>query len=381
MLIKQKFKDLRKRLPIAVNRFWPSWSDEEYVHQHFRVHNQGSHLPLILYAGLGSDYGRPGLGLGYDTIHFFYSLVHGGYPVIHFPYDLVRAELGYERLQVILRLVCLFYRPSILFHLIIGDELSETTLRSISTELGIPTVAFFSDDHWRFDDFSQYAAKPYDWICTTSSVAADRYRRLGFSNVIRSQWGANHFIFRPLSCSYEQDVSFVGQPHGCRKAVIERLNEQGIPVSLWGRGWANGRIGLNGMIRLFSTTRINLNLSNASVLAPNGHPGEERTLLQIKGRDFEIPACGGFLLTQENPELYEYFEPGQEIVVYGDTDDLINKVRYYLSHDEERERIRVAGHQRFLRDHTMLARLEAIFARVLPSREMQTEHSAEHSNL
>ena len=360
------FKDFRKGLKAFKNRIWPSWSDEEYLHGMLQVQNQGRERPLILYAGLGSDYGRPGLGLGYDTVHFYYSLVGGGYPVVHFPYDRVRAELGYERMQSVLRLGCMLFRPSILFHAILQDEFRGETIRRISSELGIPTVAFFSDDHWRFESFSRFAASPYDWICTTSEKAAARYREEGFSKVIRSQWGANHFFFRPMTCGYEHDVSFVGQPHGCRREIVRRLEERGIQVTLRGRGWKEGRIELGDMIRLFSTSRINLNLSNASVatsLDPEGEPG----LLQIKGRDFEVPACGGFLLTQENPELYEYFEPGKEIAVYRDTEDLVEKIQYYLTHHEERERIRKAGYARFLKDHTMLARLEAIFSRVLSS--------------
>jgi len=53
------------------------------------------------------------------------------------------------------------------------------------------------------------------------------------------------------------------------------------------------------------------------------------------------------------------------MAVYSDADDLAEKIGYYLSHDDERERVRRAGYERFLRDHTMLARLEAIFSRVL----------------
>ncbi len=55
----------------------------------------------------------------------------------------------------------------------------------------------------------------------------------------------------------------------------------------------------------------------------------------------------------------------REIAVYRDTDDLLEKIEYYLAHDEERERVRKAGYERFLKEHTMLSRLEAIFSRVL----------------
>ena len=60
-------------------------------------------------------------------------------------------------------------------------------------------------------------------------------------------------------------------------------------------------------------------------------------------------------------ELEEFFEIGNEIVCYFNTEDLIDKVRYYLEHDEERQRIQKAGHERCLRDHTWHNRFNAAF--------------------
>ena len=44
--------------------------------------------------------------------------------------------------------------------------------------------------------------------------------------------------------------------------------------------------------------------------------GEIGPLKQIKGRNFEIPGCGGFLLTDYVPGLERYFQIGEEIVCY-----------------------------------------------------------------
>jgi spore maturation protein CgeB len=73
---------------------------------------------------------------------------------------------------------------------------------------------------------------------------------------------------------------------------------------------------------------------------------------QIKGRNFEVPGAGGFLLTPYADNLDEYFLPGKEICVFTTMGDCLEKIRHYLDHDEERESIRRLGHARALRDHT-----------------------------
>ena len=41
-----------------------------------------------------------------------------------------------------------------------------------------------------------------------------------------------------------------------------------------------------------------------------------------------------------------FFEPGEEIVGYRGADELVDKIRCYLAHDEERKRIVLAGYRR-----------------------------------
>jgi spore maturation protein CgeB len=82
---------------------------------------------------------------------------------------------------------------------------------------------------------------------------------------------------------------------------------------------------------------------------------------QIKGRNFEVPGCGGFLLTGRAENLDQYYENGKEIVSFDDKDDLIEKIRYYISHESERAAIARAGNERTLREHTYVARFRNIF--------------------
>ena len=73
---------------------------------------------------------------------------------------------------------------------------------------------------------------------------------------------------------------------------------------------------------------------------------------QIKARIFEVPGCGGFLLTQPADDLERYYVPGQEVVTFSDPDDLARKIGHYLAHQEDRDRIAFAGHIRTCAEHT-----------------------------
>ena len=71
-------------------------------------------------------------------------------------------------------------------------------------------------------------------------------------------------------------------------------------------------------------------------------------------RLFESTGRGGFTIYPNIFGLDAFFEDKKEIVFYehGNLKDLKTKIDYYLEHDEERESIRVAGHERAKNEHT-----------------------------
>ena len=60
-------------------------------------------------------------------------------------------------------------------------------------------------------------------------------------------------------------------------------------------------------------------------------------------RVLDILACGGFLLSNAQPEVCEYFEDGKELVVFHSMDELIEYTGYYLEHEDERKEIASEG--------------------------------------
>lgn len=68
-------------------------------------------------------------------------------------------------------------------------------------------------------------------------------------------------------------------------------------------------------------------------------------------RMFEATGCGALLMTEDSKNIKDYFEPGKECVTYTSTEDLIQKINYYLQHEDERRVITSNGQARTMRDH------------------------------
>lgn len=88
------------------------------------------------------------------------------------------------------------------------------------------------------------------------------------------------------------------------------------------------------MPAIFRKSRINLNISLCTIQTG------------IPLRILDIMACGGFVITNAQPELFEYFDVGSDLVVYDDMKDMVMKVMYYLKHEEERIRIAENGYRK-----------------------------------
>jgi len=343
----------------------------------------------ILYVAMRYDYGLPSRGESFEHYNFYEPLRDMGHDILYFDFMTLLEEHGRRAMNRRLLDVCRSEKPDVLFSCLFKDELEKETLRDISAHSDTVTVNWFADDHWRFENFSRHWAPCFNHVVTTASSALPKYAEIGYRGVIKSQWGCNHLRYRPLDVAKEYDVTFVGQLHGDRRAVIEEIRRSGIDARAWGTGWQAGRLSQDEMVGVFSASRIVLNLSNASVLntgpfgrakvrvraslesrmgrwlnrKPDGSLRKVRSSYheQIKGRNFEVPGCGAFLLTGEADNLGDYYEEGREVVTFSDVDDMIDKIRYYLRHEEERETVAEAGFRRTLSEHTYFHRFSDIF--------------------
>lgn len=100
------------------------------------------------------------------------------------------------------------------------------------------------------------------------------------------------------------------------------------------------------MPQIFTNSRINLNIT-----APNIESG-------IPLRVWDILSAGGFLLTDYRQEYNGLLQNGCDFVLYDGLEDLVQKVSYYLAHEEERLAIAQNGYQCIIREHNYANRLE-----------------------
>ena len=63
-------------------------------------------------------------------------------------------------------------------------------------------------------------------------------------------------------------------------------------------------------------------------------------------------------------ELFELFEPGEDIEVFSSTEELIDKCEYYLSHDSEREKIAKNGYNKVNSVHTINMRVKEMLMKI-----------------
>lgn len=356
----------------------------------------------ILYVGMKYDYGKPEQGYSFEHYNFYDSLINMGHDIIYFDFMTLMQQHGKEWMNNKLLEVVKNEKPDLMFTVLFTEELDKKVVREISDNSDTVTFNWFCDDHWRFDNYSQYWAPCFNWVSTTAKSALPKYESKGYDHVIKSQWGCNPFLYRKMDLALKYDMTFIGQPHGNRREIINVIKNSGIDVRTWGNGWGTGRISQDEMIWIFNQSRINLNLSNASISGNNrtstslihrilspilhhadsnrsGKKQEQKSNLQtndqIKGRNFEVPGCGGFLLTGHADNLEDYYETDKEIVCFDTNEELIEKSRYYLEHEQERTKIAQAGYDRTIHEHTYVHRFNEIFKRMsLPYKTVDIEN-------
>lgn len=103
------------------------------------------------------------------------------------------------------------------------------------------------------------------------------------------------------------------------------------------------------MPSIFRQSKINLNITLKTIETG------------IPLRAWDILGCGGFLLSNFQEELCNYFIPGEDFVYYESIEDAMNKADYYLAHEEERLEIAHNGLEKVKAAHTFHHRVESMF--------------------
>ena len=256
-------------------------------------------------------------------------------------------------------------------------------------DLGITTINWYCNASYQLNLVSEIAPA-YHYCLVPERFRLEDYRRIG-ANPIYCQEAANPNVYSPRTVPVEFDVTFVGQRYGNRAWYMRALVDAGVDARAWGPRWdqptarrawwrrvgstlrsaASGKARLadvtfpldragpplsdEEVIEMYSRSKISLGFTTVA-----GDSG----IRQVRLRDFEAPMSGAFYMVERFDELEEFFEPNREIVFFDSREELVDRVKYFLSHETERRRIRDAGMRRARSEHTWQKRFEAVFRQI-----------------
>ena len=306
-----------------------------------RIKN-GTPKKKILYLALKYDYGDKSSGLSYEEYNFFYTLKNmSNIEIIRYDFYTIYAKYGKEYAnQIIKEIVLLENIDEVLFLLYI-DYIDHKMIKDLSDNYPVNTIIWLFDDDKRYPETIELT-KCFNKVVTTLKSRHDTRLNKGFNSHL-SQFAANHYLYRDFNLEKKYDVVFIGQNFGNRQMYIDYLKANDINIAAFGRSWDNGRVTQTQMIEIFNKSKIVLNFSSSS-----GHP----ELKHLKGRIFEIPATGSFLLTEECEHLDDYFEVGKELERFSTKEELLQKVNIYLEDEMQREEIAQNGKKKVLENYT-----------------------------
>lgn len=323
------------------------------------------------------DYGDPTRGESVDHYHLYRPLLRLCSDTHLFDFLTRMNEVGRRAMNAELVDLVRSVRPDVTVVSLYGDEFEPATIASLRGST--TTLAYFYDDIWRRSYAAEWAGR-FDFVTTSDPGGVARIAAAGPANAIYCPFSFDEEVFRRGRTPAVHDVSFVGLYHPYRAWVIGELRRAGIDVATFGYGWPAGRLELAGMVKVFNTTRINLNISNSTHWDPRFLLTDPLALPrmmkhgkhheQVKVRHFEIAGTGGFQLSYGVDYLGELFRLGSEIETYSSVRELISKVRYFLKHDDERQAMADRAWERAHRDHTATIRYSALLREVMRRRTM-----------
>lgn len=306
------------------------------------------------------NYGDPARGGCYEYVNFLPAIRNLGHQVVFFE-SLNRntyrdfADLNRKFLEKVQA-----EKPDIILCVLLGYEIWLETFQLVRDGTNAIIINWSTDDSWKYEQFSRYVAPAFHIYATTYSEALDKSKRDGHNNFILTQWAANSAnLAEPLhasQCHYR--VSFIGTAYGNRSKWIVALETYGIKVECFGHGWKNGPISAEEIPKIMRDSIVSLNFGDSGLLIHGFIPGRSR---QIKARVFEVPGAGGFLMTENAEGLDKFYRIGAEISIYDGIQDLVENIRYFIEHSDERDRIALEGYLRTRDKHTYELRFGKLF--------------------
>ncbi len=253
------------------------------------------------------------------------------------------------------------------------SHINRKTLLKLKKELGFKLFLWDTESGnmlsniKKLDFYLKNEIPLYDRVFSFSKSLTTYMNGLGHENVSFLPYGLNP-IEQDTGEKKSNDLLFVCTPNIRRLHFLEKLKNHDLKVH--GKYWKRYTSIMSKQLSekmsyedIWSKELYKLVARSKIILNINSHlwsSFESGVNLRI----FETLALKGFLLTDYCEELNDVFKLGHEIETFKTSEEMIDKIDYYLKHDNERKQIAKNGHARFMKDYTWEARLK-LFAKQL----------------
>lgn len=208
-----------------------------------------------------------------------------------------------------------------------------------------PSVWWAIDTHLEYER-ALHLARQADWTFAAQQRGAEQLRADGITNAAWLPLACDPEIHGRKQTQQQFDIAFVGHVFpGERERLLNEIQER-YPRSFVGQSY------LDEMATVYSSSKIVFNRSLKD---------------DLNMRVFEGLCSGSLLVTNALPDSGqdELFQGSRHLVTYESDEDLWEKLDFYLTHEDERQRIAESGRSEVLQQHTYRHRMEAILETVL----------------
>ncbi|MBO8158633.1 glycosyltransferase [Thermosyntropha sp.] len=228
---------------------------------------------------------------------------------------------------------------------------------------GIPLIYWATEDPLWFKEISILRSLPAEYVWTTAEELIPEYVKRGKKSELLLFSCNPDFHKKTLPNSdYICDIMFVGSNYEHREKIARSmllpLMERGYDIKVWGHWWLNqdksftinpkfygGFIPYEKLPEAYSSAKIVL-----------GMHLDDTSFTQTSMRTYEVLGCGAFYLTWYTKAHEHLFKKGIHLDWVKNSDEVIEKVEYYLHNEDIRNKIACEGQAYVYAHHTAAQR-------------------------
>jgi hypothetical protein len=238
-----------------------------------------------------------------------------------------------------------------------GRWIYPTTLAHIQATSGARLIHYTPDPAFTLHTSRHFerSLAIYDLCITTKRYELQQYAQRGAKQVLFTLQGIdNRFVQSATSARVDgiqrSGIVFIGHAEEHYKKVLTDVGRKHRDLKIWGPGWERhagtqddlrsfvkgGPLWGEDYVRGLASGKIGIGL--LSKYYPD----------QFTTRTFEIPAAGTMLIAERTAEHTALFDEDKEAAFFSSTEELNDKIGFYLSNEPARLKIAALGRKRTL---------------------------------